>query len=185
MDIGLVLFVYTIGLANGPGFFSKFQREGMREVLFIVGIMILPAILLLIVHIAFRLTPATTAGIFTGMSNNTPALASVLDLISSSAADPEKAASEAVVGFSVVYPLGVFARMLVLAFILRIWQVDFAGEAYRLRKQYPIAKICVTVRLMSPRPVSSTSLCVNYRRSMSGMCFWPPLSGRRHQPHQQ
>ncbi len=140
LDIGLVLFVYTIGLANGPGFFSKFQREGMREVLFIVGIMILPAILLLIVHIAFRLTPATTAGIFTGMSNNTPALASVLDLISSSAADPEKAASEAVVGFSVVYPLGVFARMLVLAFILRIWQVDFAGEAYRLRKQYPIAQ---------------------------------------------
>ncbi|MCA9946515.1 MAG: hypothetical protein KC449_23700, partial [Anaerolineales bacterium] len=37
LDLGLVLFVYTIGLANGPGFFSKFRREGLREVLFIVG----------------------------------------------------------------------------------------------------------------------------------------------------
>jgi putative transport protein len=74
------------------------------------------------------------------MSNNTPALASVLDLINNSSPDPATAASEAVVGFSVVYPLGVFARMLVLAAILRFWQVDFAGEAYSLRKQYPIAQ---------------------------------------------
>ncbi len=140
LDLGLVLFVYTIGLANGPGFFSKFKREGMREVLFIIGIMLLPALLLMGVHVAFSLTPATTAGIFTGMSNNTPALASVLDLIRNSSADPEVAASEAVVGFSVVYPLGVFVRMLVLTAVLRFWRVDFAGEAYSLRKQYPIAQ---------------------------------------------
>ena len=140
LELGLVLFVYTIGLTNGPGFFSKFRREGLREVLFIVGIMILPAILLIIVHLGFGLTAATTVGIFTGMSNNTPALASVLDLINNSFADPETAASEAVVGFSVVYPLGVLARIMVLGFILRFWKVDFAGEAYRLRKQYPIAQ---------------------------------------------
>jgi putative transport protein len=140
LDLGLVLFVYTIGLANGPGFFSKFKREGLREVLFIVGIMILPALLLIVVHVAFDLTPAITAGIFTGMSNNTPALASVLDLISNSFPDPEAAASEAVVGFSVVYPLGVLARMLVLAAVLRLWKIDFAGEAYSLRKEYPIAQ---------------------------------------------
>lgn len=140
LDLGLVLFVYTIGLANGPGFFSKFKREGLREVMFIVVIMILPACLLFLIHVAFRLTPATTVGIFTGLSNNTPALASVLDLINNSAVDPQTAVSEAVVGFSVVYPLGVFVRMLVLALVLRFWQIDFAGEAYSLRKQYPIAQ---------------------------------------------
>ena len=140
LDLGLVLFVYTIGLANGPGFFSKFRREGLREVFFIAGIMILPALLLVAVQIAFGLTPALTTGIFTGMANNTPALASVLDLIGNSSANPEIAASEAVVGFSVVYPLGVLARMLVLAAIFRFWRVDFAAEAYRLRKQYPVAQ---------------------------------------------
>lgn len=135
LDLGLVLFVYTIGLANGPGFFSKFRREGLREVLFVVAIMLLPAVLLLLPHFALQLSPATTVGIFTGMSNNTPALASVLDLIGDTTA-----VSEAVVGFSVVYPLGVLARLLVLAVAVRVWRVDFAAEAYRLRHQYPIAR---------------------------------------------
>jgi putative transport protein len=140
LELGLVLFVYTIGLANGPGFFSHFRSEGLREVLFITGIMILPAIFLIILHFVLDLTPATTTGIFTGMSNNTPALASVLDLINSNSPNPETAASEAVVGFSVAYPLGVLARILVLAFMLRFLEVDFDAEAYNLRKQYPIAQ---------------------------------------------
>ena len=140
LELGLVLFVYSIGLANGPGFFSKFKRDGLREVLFIIAIMILPALLLVIVHFAFDLTPAMTTGIFTGMSNNTPALATVLDLINSSSARPEIPLSEAAVGFAVVYPVGVLARMVVLALILRFWRFDFGAEAYRLRKQYPVAQ---------------------------------------------
>lgn len=138
LSLGLILFVYTIGLANGPGFFAKFRKEGLRDVFFIVGIMILPALLLVGIHFALQLTPATTAGIFTGMSNNTPALASVLARIAESAPNPDVAASEAVVGFSVVYPLGVFGRMVVLALALRLWRVDFAAEAHALRKEYPI-----------------------------------------------
>lgn len=140
LELGLVLFVYTIGLANGPGFFSKFRSDGLREVLFITGIMVLPALLLVVVHFVLNLTPATTTGIFTGMSNNTPALASVLELINNNSIDPETAAAEAVVGFSVAYPMGVLVRILVLALMLRLWRVDFGAEAYRLRKQYPIAQ---------------------------------------------
>ena len=45
LELGLVLFVYTLGLANGSGFFSRFQRDGLRDLLFITGIMILPALL--------------------------------------------------------------------------------------------------------------------------------------------
>ncbi len=140
LELGLVLFVYTIGLANGPGFFSKFRREGLREVLFIAGITIIPALLVVVFHFTFDLSPATTTGIFAGISNNTPALASVLDLINSNSADPEAVASEAVVGFSLTYPLGVLARIMVLAAVLRLWRIDFGAEAHRLRKQYPVAQ---------------------------------------------
>ena len=55
LELGLVLFVYTIGLANGPGFFRKFRREGLREVLFISGIMVIPALLVVVFHFAFGL----------------------------------------------------------------------------------------------------------------------------------
>jgi len=174
LDIGLVLFVYTIGLANGPGFFRKFQRDGLREVLFIVGIMILPALILIGVHFIFRLTPAVTAGIFTGMSNNTPALASVLDLINNTAVDPETAASQAVVGFSVVYPLGVLARMFVLGVALRLWKIDFKGEAYRLRKQYPIAQDLRyrTIEVIHPTVIGQTL------RQLQREYEWDVLFGR-------
>jgi putative transport protein len=173
LDLGLVLFVYTIGLANGPGFFSTFRREGLREVLFIVGIMALPALLLLVLFFALDLSPATTVGIFTGMSNNTPALASVLDLIGQRGG-ADTAVSDAVIGFSVTYPLGVLGRMLVLAVVLRLWPVDFAAEAYRLRHQYPIARdlqyctIDVTNVEMTERPL----------RQMRREYEWDVLFGR-------
>jgi putative transport protein len=176
LELGLILFVYTIGLTNGPGFFGKFRREGLREVLFITGIMILPALIMVVVHFALNLTPATTTGIFTGMSNNTPALASVLDLINNNTANPETAASEAVVGFSVTYPMGVLARILVLAAMLYVWRIDFDAEAYRLRKQYPIAQD-LRYRTLEVTNESSTEKTLGEMRLEEN---WDVLFGRRY-----
>jgi putative transport protein len=174
LELGLVLFVYTIGLANGPGFFSKFRREGLREVLFITGIMVIPALLVVVFHFTFDLTPATTAGIFTGMSNNTPALASILDLINSNSVDPETIASEAVVGFSLTYPLGVLARIMVLAAVLRLWRIDFRAEAYRLRKQYPVAQDLQYRTIMVTREGASGQTLQEMQREHD----WEVLFGR-------
>jgi len=174
LNLGLVLFVYAIGLANGPGFFSKFRRDGLREVLFIVGIMLLPALLLLVIHFTLALTPATTAGLFTGMANNTPALASVLDIVHSSAVDADRAANDLVVGFSVTYPLGVFVRILVLALVLFIWRIDFEGEAYRLRKQYPIAQDLDYRTIEVTRPAATNRPLRQLQREHN----WDVLFGR-------
>ncbi len=140
LNFGLVLFVYTIGLSNGPGFFAKFQREGLRDVLFIIGSLLFPALLLLGLDVLMGLAPASSAGIFTGLSNNTPALASVLDFLQGNMAGSATAVTQAVVGFSVVYPMAVLGRMIVLSITQRWWKIDYAAEAYRLRKQYPIAQ---------------------------------------------
>lgn len=140
LNLGLVLFVYTIGLSNGPGFFAKFRREGLRDVLFIIGSLLFPGLLLVGLDLLLGLSPASSAGIFTGLSNNTPALASVLDYLQNNLGGAPTAVSQAVVGFSVVYPMGVLGRMVVIALTQRRWQIDYAAEAYRLRKQYPIAQ---------------------------------------------
>ncbi len=176
LELGLVLFVYTLGLANGSGFFSRFQRDGLRDLLFITGIMILPALFMVAVHLAFNLTPATTTGIFAGMSNNTPALASVLDLINNNALNPDAAAAEAVVGFSVAYPLGVLARILVLAIMLPLWRVDFDAEAHQLRKQYPIAQDLQyrTIEVLNEEGTQETL------GAMQEAQAWDVLFGRRY-----
>ncbi|HSH01248.1 MAG TPA: TrkA C-terminal domain-containing protein [Anaerolineae bacterium] len=161
LNLGLVLFAYTIGLSNGAGFFAKFRREGMREVLFVVGSLLLPAGLLLGVAWWSDLSAASLAGVFTGMGNNTPALASTLDYINRVLPVGERggAVAAAVVGFSVVYPLGVVGRMLVLVLAGWWWEIDYEGEAYALRKQYPVAEalqyrtVVVTKEEIGERPL--------------------------------
>ncbi|MBK8988866.1 MAG: transporter [Chloroflexi bacterium] len=174
LNLGLVLFVYTIGLSNGPGFFAKFRREGLREVLFIIGSLLLPALLLLPIGLALQFSPASLAGMFTGQSNNTPALASALDYLRVNLPQPDAALAEAVVGFSVVYPMGVLGRMLVLALTMRWWRVDFAAEAYSLRKMYPVAQeLGYRTIVVTETAVTQTPL-----RQLQRQHDWDVLFGR-------
>ncbi len=142
LNIGLVLFVYTIGLSNGASFFGSFRREGSRNALYIISMMALPALLLVPVFFFFPLSAAGLAGIFAGMGNNSPALAGLLDYVNTNFTPTlaGTAVSETVVGFSILYPIGVLGRMLMIGLTQKLWRIDFAAEAFALRKQYPIAQ---------------------------------------------
>lgn len=112
--LGLLLFVYTIGLSSGPGFFASFRRKGLRDNLFILGMILLATALSVIASLVIGLKPASTAGMFTGSLANTPALASVLDYLArrppgalpaQEAVDP--ALAETIIAYSLTYPMGV------------------------------------------------------------------------------
>jgi putative transport protein len=142
LNLGLVLFVYTIGLSNGASFFDTFRHKGARDAFFVVAIMALPALLLLALFFFLPLTPAQVAGIFAGTSTNTPALAGVLDYLNNTL-PPDSARvgiAQTVVGFSIVYPLGVLGRMVAIAVTQRWWRIDYQAEADALRDQYPIGQ---------------------------------------------
>jgi putative transport protein len=142
LNLGLVLFVYTIGLSNGAGFFDTFRHKGSQDALFVVAIMALPALLLIASFFFLPLTPAHMAGIFAGTSTNTPALAGVLDYINNTlpAAQVDLGIAHTVVGFSIVYPLGVLGRMVAILLTQRWWRIDYQAEADALRDQYPIGQ---------------------------------------------
>jgi len=134
--LGLVIFVYTIGLSSGPGFFASFRRKGLRDNLLVAGVLILAAILTLIVANLLGLTPALTVGLYAGSFTNTPALASVLDNLKShvAGAELEQMLAEPVVGYSIAYPMGVVGMILAIYLMQRLWQVDYAAEAQNLRE---------------------------------------------------
>jgi putative transport protein len=135
--LGLVLFVYTIGLSSGPTFFRSLRRQGLRDILLCIGMLVLGAALLAALQPLLGLPPTVVAGLFAGSFTNTPALASVLDYIRTyaPAATRELLLSEPVIGYSAAYPLGVIGPMLVMLLLRRIWRVDYAGEAAALRAQ--------------------------------------------------
>src|SRR5688572_8230975 len=80
-QLGLVLFVYTIGLSSGATFFSSFKKSGVRDTVFIVAVLLA---LFAAAHGARALLglPApVVAGLFAGSLTNTPALAAVVDML--------------------------------------------------------------------------------------------------------
>lgn len=136
-QLGLIIFVYTIGLSAGPTFFHELRGQGLRNILLVLGALVLGAGSLVAFQRALGLSPALVAGLFAGSFTNTPALASVLDYIRQHA-DPalrEQLLSEPVVGYSAAYAMGVIGPILIMLAFRALWRVDYAQEAERLRAQ--------------------------------------------------
>ncbi len=130
-QLGLVLFVYTVGLSSGPGFFASLQRKGLRDNLLVLGVLLLATALTVAAHLAIGASAPITAGMFAGSLTNTPALASVIEQLKRNAGDELSDAVLAgpVVGYSVTYPMGVLGVILAIYFFQRFWRVDYAAEA--------------------------------------------------------
>jgi putative transport protein len=71
-QLGLVLFVYTVGLGSGPAFFDALRRRGLRDNAFVVSMLLVGAALAVVLHRLLGLGAAQTAGLFTGALTNTP-----------------------------------------------------------------------------------------------------------------
>src|SRR5438270_8865517 len=76
-SLGLIIFVYTVGIETGPAFWGSFHKQGYRQTLLGVGMLILAALLTAGLGRLLHLPGARTAGLYTGALTNTPALAAV------------------------------------------------------------------------------------------------------------
>ena len=128
--LGLVFFVYAIGLSSGAGFFASFRRKGARDNGLVVSMIVVAAGIAAAMHVLLDLQPAVTAGLFAGSLTNTPTLAAVLEFLASNTApgvDPDLLDAP-VVGYSIAYPVGVVGVIAALLFAQRFWKVDYAKE---------------------------------------------------------
>jgi putative transport protein len=132
-QFGLVLFVYTIGLSSGPGFFAALRRKGLRDNLFALGILFAAGAVVALASLLFKLGSPRAAGLFAGALTNTPALAGVLESLKSIAPKDllERILVEPVVAYSVAYPIGVIGMLLAIGLFERLWKVDQRLEASR------------------------------------------------------
>ncbi len=108
-QLGLILFVYTVGLATGPGFLTTLRRRGLGANAAVVTAILAGAAAAAGLGSALGLGGAAIAGTFTGGLTNTPALAGTLDALHDlePGAGFDAQAGEVLVGFSLAYPIGV------------------------------------------------------------------------------
>ena len=77
-QLGLILFVYTVGVSAGPAFLGTLRRRGLPANVLVVVVLVAVAGTAAILGRATGQSPAVTAGVFAGATTNTPALAAVL-----------------------------------------------------------------------------------------------------------
>ena len=119
--LGLVLFVYTVGLAAGPGFLTALRRRGVGANVAVLVALITAAGAVAATGLAFGLGAEATAGAYTGGLTNTPALAASLEALKQ--IEPESgfdaASGQILVGYSLGYPLGVTIALLAVFAVTR------------------------------------------------------------------
>lgn len=163
-QFGLILFVYTVGLAGGPGFVAAMRRDGLRENLFVVAMLTGAAGLVVVAHHLLDLRPGLSAGLYAGSLTNTPALATVLESVTTStpAAELDAALADPVVGYSVAYPIGVLGVILAIAFVTRRWDAHSPQQRHELQELGVMAEeiqdVTITVtRDLGQLPVAELS----------------------------
>lgn len=138
-ELGLVFFVYSVGLSSGPAFFQSFKNNGFRDISFVIVMLLMSALLAVGVFYVLGLDIATITGIYAGSTTNTPALASVIDLINQGEySDKDSLTQALVVGYTYSYPMGVIGVMIVLKMMESVFKIDYEKEKEELRKRYPI-----------------------------------------------
>jgi putative transport protein len=136
VELGLIIFVYTIGLSSGPAFFASIRGDGLRDNVFVLLMLLFAAALTVAAYAVFGLKGTVTAGMFAGSLTNTPALASLLDTISKTAPPDQLAllSTEPVIGYSVAYPMGVIGMLIAVYTMQRVFRIDYLAEARNLRQ---------------------------------------------------
>ena len=112
-EFGLILFVYSIGLQVGPGFFSSFKSGGVKLNLLAVLVCVLGAGIAISLHFITGTPITTMTGIMSGAVTNTPGLGAAQAAFSDMF---KENSSDIALGYAVAYPLGVVGA--ILSFIL-------------------------------------------------------------------
>ena len=130
-EFGLILFVYSIGLQVGPGFFSSLKEGGVTLNSLAVLIILLGCTTCYIIHLVTGESLTTMIGVLSGAVTNTPGLGAAQQTVADSMANAEVAAkitNEQASAYAVAYPLGVVGIIVSMIAIRYIFRVKLERE---------------------------------------------------------
>lgn len=116
-SFGLVLFVYSLGLQVGPGFFSSFRKGGVRLNMLSLGVILLGTIMTIALSYGLDIPLQDMIGVLCGATTNTPALGAAQQTLKLLGFD----ASGAALSCAVTYPLGVVGVILAMLFVRKVF----------------------------------------------------------------
>ena len=135
---GLVLFIFTIGIQAGPGFFDSFRSKGKTLIVITLLIIASAALTAVGMKFLFDIDTPSVVGLVAGALTSTPGLAVAIDSTNSPLAS---------IAYGIAYPFGVIGVILFVKLLPRVLGINLEQEARKLeserRSKYPELQTCI------------------------------------------
>ncbi|MBQ2441555.1 MAG: putative transporter [Paludibacteraceae bacterium] len=149
-DLGLILFVYSIGLQVGPSFFSSFGKGGLNQNIVATSAVLLSCLMAYLIHLVSGEDMAVMTGILFGAVTNTPGLGAAQQTYQdlTGVSNPDIAS-----GYAMAYPLGVVGIIFSILFIRWIFRIKLDQEEEQVKNEKGEEKqiVCLDMKLTNPQ----------------------------------
>lgn len=130
-EFGLILFVYSIGLQVGPGFFASFKSGGIKLNILALSIVLLGVVTTYVIHLISGEDIVTMSGVLAGATTNTPSLGAAQQTYSDTIGGQNTSIA---LGYAVAYPLGVVGVIIVMLLLKKIFKIDLHEEEAKIQQ---------------------------------------------------
>lgn len=128
--LGLVLFIFTVGIQAGPSFFESFKKNGRQLALLASILIVSSSFIAFFIFYFLGVDKNLTIGLLTGALTSTPGLAAAIDATDSSLAS---------IGYGIGYPFGVIGVILFVSFLPRFFRLKIKDEEKMYKEEMLIA----------------------------------------------
>lgn len=182
-EFGLILFIFSIGLQVGPGFFSSFKKGGVTlNGLAVLAIVLNVAIVVCIYYFGNVNDISALVGVMSGAVTNTPGLAAAQQTISQMGPDGAAQANLMASGYAAAYPLGVIGIITAMFIIKGIFRIKIDDEIAQIeaeREDSQLKPFMMTIEVTNQLVDGRTlvQLHDSETRGRSAMLCWRRQSG--------
>ncbi|MCD9525209.1 putative transporter [Photobacterium carnosum] len=127
-EFGLILFVYTIGIQVGPGFFASLRSSGLKLNGFAALVVLLGCLVAIMLYVVFDVPLPILLGIYSGAVTNTPALGAGQQILSELGISADLLDITGM-GYAVAYPFGICGILITMWLLRLIFKVNIDQEA--------------------------------------------------------
>lgn len=131
-DLGLILFVYSIGQEVGPGFLASLRKRGLSLNLLAAGTVVSGGLIALVLHWAGGIPMAAAAGLLAGATTNTPSLAAIQEALKFLPGYTDALGGLPGSTYAIAYPFGVVGVILVMVALRAVFRIDTEKERIEL-----------------------------------------------------
>ncbi len=127
LQLGIAIFIFSIGIQAGPSFFQTIKKEGNVLVLVTAALIFFSVCTLYSVGYLLGVSPEYLLGVLSGALTSTPGLAAAVESSSN---------SSAIFGYSVAYPFGVIGVILFIRLLPKLFSTTIEEEEESLLASY-------------------------------------------------